>query len=435
MEPGEGRMRPSWDDVFMGMAEMLAQRSTCARLHVGSVVVTDDNHRILSMGYNGNYTNGPNECDSEEPGNCGCFPINVKVQTSKGAKRIQNVRKGDFVLTHLNRLRKVTNVLRQDRAIRRFVKMTVLGGQRFVSTADHPVMIETSFGPEWRRADELSVGDVVLHTVHPCASCSKSIASHRKLCTECFKKSSKGAEFIREASERMKRQNPMSSLYGPRTVVNNERVSSLVERQKLGNKHLEEKLFEFAQKFKDDMEWGAVVVDHTRVIPDLVLVNWDEKKIIAFEYEKKRRHVRPEKYDACKQYDDVIWHVEQKFDDFPERNGFACLPIKTHEVFEQDCKIFNLEVEEDNSFVCQNIVVHNCIHSEENCLVKSSYSDPSRKKMYVTVSPCVRCAKLIVNAKIDEVIYRDAYRIRDGLEILVSGGVIVRQYAPRQGNP
>lgn len=44
-------MRPSWDEYFMEMAEILKTRSTCLRRQVGAVVVLDK--QILSSGYNG----------------------------------------------------------------------------------------------------------------------------------------------------------------------------------------------------------------------------------------------------------------------------------------------------------------------------------------------------------------------------------------------
>ncbi len=43
--------RPDWDDYFMKMALLVAERSTCRRHHVGAVIVRDK--RILTTGYNG----------------------------------------------------------------------------------------------------------------------------------------------------------------------------------------------------------------------------------------------------------------------------------------------------------------------------------------------------------------------------------------------
>lgn len=43
--------RPSWDEYFMQMAELTAQRSTCLRRNVGAVIVKDKH--IIATGYNG----------------------------------------------------------------------------------------------------------------------------------------------------------------------------------------------------------------------------------------------------------------------------------------------------------------------------------------------------------------------------------------------
>ena len=43
--------RPSWHDYFMGIAQLVAQRSTCMRRQVGAIAVLDK--QILATGYNG----------------------------------------------------------------------------------------------------------------------------------------------------------------------------------------------------------------------------------------------------------------------------------------------------------------------------------------------------------------------------------------------
>jgi len=43
--------RPGWDEYFMGIVDLVAQRSTCIRRRVGAVIVKDKN--ILATGYNG----------------------------------------------------------------------------------------------------------------------------------------------------------------------------------------------------------------------------------------------------------------------------------------------------------------------------------------------------------------------------------------------
>lgn len=68
--------RPTFSSIYMRLAEAMAERSTCARLHVGCVIVTPDYRKVLSVGYNGNVSGGNNDCDrhgEEAVGNCGCI--------------------------------------------------------------------------------------------------------------------------------------------------------------------------------------------------------------------------------------------------------------------------------------------------------------------------------------------------------------------------
>jgi dCMP deaminase len=66
-------MRPEWSEIFMDFAHSIARRSTCRRTQVGALIVSGDNQRILAMGYNGSWKGGPNDCDTHEPGACGCL--------------------------------------------------------------------------------------------------------------------------------------------------------------------------------------------------------------------------------------------------------------------------------------------------------------------------------------------------------------------------
>ena len=68
-----------------------------------------------------------------------------------------------------------------------------------------------------------------------------------------------------------------------------------------------------------------------------------------------------------------------------------------------------------------------CIHSEANALIKAGASEAG-KVMFVTVSPCAMCAKMIVNSNVGTVYYRIGYRDPAGLEVLREAGVRVHQY-------
>ena len=65
--------RLSFYDIYMRLAHLMAKRSTCSRLQVGTVITSMDFRKVLAVGYNGNATGLPNECDRPDEGNCGCL--------------------------------------------------------------------------------------------------------------------------------------------------------------------------------------------------------------------------------------------------------------------------------------------------------------------------------------------------------------------------
>jgi dCMP deaminase len=65
--------RPSFESIYMRLAQALAERSTCRRLQVGTVITSTDYRKVLAVGYNGNASGLSNSCDRDEVGNCGCL--------------------------------------------------------------------------------------------------------------------------------------------------------------------------------------------------------------------------------------------------------------------------------------------------------------------------------------------------------------------------
>lgn len=71
------------------------------------------------------------------------------------------------------------------------------------------------------------------------------------------------------------------------------------------------------------------------------------------------------------------------------------------------------------------------IHAEDNAILRmptkyDSFGTPIKYSLYVTVSPCKECAKLIVQrGDVDKVYYRYPYRISDGIYYLLSKGIKV----------
>ena len=65
------------------------------------------------------------------------------------------------------------------------------------------------------------------------------------------------------------------------------------------------------------------------------------------------------------------------------------------------------------------------LHAEANATTKVSKSGNSSDgaTLYVTASPCLECAKLIIQAGIKRVVYSDEYRLTDGIDLLRRAGV------------
>ncbi len=67
------------------------------------------------------------------------------------------------------------------------------------------------------------------------------------------------------------------------------------------------------------------------------------------------------------------------------------------------------------------------LHAEANAITKVARSNNSSEgaTMYVTASPCMECAKLIIQAGITRVVYGEEYRIMDGINLLRRAGIQV----------
>lgn len=80
--------------------------------------------------------------------------------------------------------------------------------------------------------------------------------------------------------------------------------------------------------------------------------------------------------------------------------------------------------------VCEddgNVTFPYVLHAEANAITKVARSNNSSdgSTLYVTASPCIECAKLIIQAGIRRVVFSELYRITDGIDLLREAGVEV----------
>ena len=87
----------------------------------------------------------------------------------------------------------------------------------------------------------------------------------------------------------------------------------------------------------------------------------------------------------------------------------------------------------ENAHICGSaeflVTKKEVIHAELNCILKAAKEGVSVEDatIYTTLSPCVPCAAMLINAGIKELVWQETYRDTSGLDLLKQAGIITRQ--------
>ena len=86
----------------------------------------------------------------------------------------------------------------------------------------------------------------------------------------------------------------------------------------------------------------------------------------------------------------------------------------------------------DNTCEIDNTTKPEVIHAEINAVAKVAKSTNSSvdSVLYITMSPCVECAKLLIQSGIKKVYYQEIYRLNVGLTLLEKANIEVVQISP-----
>lgn len=89
--------------------------------------------------------------------------------------------------------------------------------------------------------------------------------------------------------------------------------------------------------------------------------------------------------------------------------------------------------------VCEdddNVTMPYVLHAEANAITKlaRSSNNSDGATLYVTASPCIECAKLIIQAGIRRVVYGELYRLSDGIDLLKKANIQVEYLNPEEAN-
>lgn len=96
--------------------------------------------------------------------------------------------------------------------------------------------------------------------------------------------------------------------------------------------------------------------------------------------------------------------------------------------------------------VCEDVIEENgetklvtkreVLHAETNAIAKCAKwcTSTENATLYVTLSPCFDCAKMIIQTEISRVVYYEEYRDLSGIKLLINAGINVQRLVPMQNN-
>jgi len=154
--------------------------------------------------------------------------------------------------------------------------------------------------------------------------------------------------------------------------------------------------------------------------------------------------------DINKVYMNIAEEISQL--SYAERKKVGCILVKDGTIishgyngtpygFENDCEEYEeryyendvgAELLQDYGYVLlangiarKLVTKREVLHAESNAISKVAKSSNSSEDadLYVTLSPCFECAKLIIQSGIKRVFYREEYRQKDGLDLLIKAGI------------
>ncbi|MGE3582875.1 MAG: Hint domain-containing protein [Hyphomonadaceae bacterium] len=304
-----------------------------------------------------------------------CFPPRTPITTSDGEKPIRSIAPGDLVLTHKGRYRPVSAVhvrSHNGRFIRIRFRGTVKNGVNdkasLMCTPEHPVLVVRDGVEGFLPAREVTQGDCVRGLGARCKYCSAQTSPWMTTCEE-------HDPFVRATWDGARKQRQQRHLEG------------------IGTRHWHEDIEPEMLKWQAN---GYRVIPVDRCRPDFIAIK--DGSVMAVEVEAPSSGYRPrpllEKYDWSdhrKFYDDIICvEVDRRTHKMnrthrvvpQNEHGFIGLPVTSVEsVSTRPTVVYNLSVEEDETYVAKRCVVHNCSRYERLDVLNDLYNRFEKAKV------------------------------------------------------
>lgn len=346
-----------------------------------------------------------------------CFVKGTKVLTKKGYLNIEDIKVGDFVFTHNLRWKKVLKI-----GGNKNKKIWNVKGQgifELETTKNHPFYVRQSYrvndwdnklgfrrftSPEWKKTCELEKGmylgipiinenrNIYNLTLEECFILGRYLADGH---TRKDKKHVNARQYqliLSIANEKIEKftslikENYYSSYPHSksvqRIVFSNKRLVEIAEKE-LGigaiNKYISNNLLKLPVKYLEELINGYISGDGSvrnynhgkkratsiskSLIETLQLALAKVYKTIGsvtHEKRPKKTIIEGRIVNQNDTYSIEFKKYRKKFDKFLEINGIIWTPLKKNIETDFNKDVYNIEVEEDNSYIVHNCIVHNC---------------------------------------------------------------------------
>lgn len=340
--------------------------------------------------------------DSTHPN---CFTNSkTPIFTSKGWKHIKDIKVGDLVLTHKGRFRRVTNLVFTERVIKeKYIIETNLKRKGRVLklrdiTGDHPVFVNGN----WVKVKDIKVGQK-LHLLHD--NCSKDGCKNDFPVYKSDNKDTSYTDFCSFVCRRRDWYSKLSKEYKNKLTQNarkrclelypnyefltseESRKKSAVANGKRNASYIELKLRHFLDNLNVEYQIGHMIPSLVKgknnkqryyypdiYIPSLNMVieadgeNWHDKKLD----DKRDREIKDsigadtfrfKEEDIRDNGEQVFKELQRLINNHTGQYHFhhtEVTSIKKIECSNYKTKLYNFSVEEDESYIVNGLVVHNC---------------------------------------------------------------------------
>lgn len=277
-----------------------------------------------------------------------CFPAGTLIETNECLVPIEGIKVGDLVLTHQRRLRKVLSVMQKDNAP--LLEIKIESVLPFKTTSEHPFYVRECFDgvlgdPKWIEAELLTVnhyaalpmsdqGDTHDADTHDVYTNQSSVFWYILGMTLGGDVADIEAQFLGSASDLS-------------VVLNDFGIKGGIK----GSEKIPTYVFSMPTQIQRQIFEGWASSKNGSFSEKL-----NANKALALGLAKLARHI----FESVDREQEADHPVTFFYNDVLIENGFAWVKVKSVTPIQETATVYNFEVEEDNSYVAESVVVHNC---------------------------------------------------------------------------